>query len=140
MALDMVVKFMIILVVAGIVIGLFLIFSEDAKKAVENLFGGEKKPGLEVKTLNQNSFSSGQVAQYIESCYDAMSEIPEADQEDKVCYVLMAQSSFNSFVSQSDIFSSLPKELKSRVKFNTNFNLSYLKIEFKELGDEIVVS
>jgi len=140
MALDMIVKFMIILVVAGIVIGLFMIFSSDAKSGVEKLFKGEEKIDTSVKTVNQASFSAGQVAQYIESCYDKMSEIPEVDQKDTVCYVLMAQSNFNGFVSQNNIIGQLPQELKSKVTFNTNFGLSYLKIEFRELGDKIVVS
>lgn len=140
MALDMIVKFVIILVVAALVIGLFIQFQGDAKDSIVKLFKGEEKIDTNVKTVNQASFSAGQVAQYIESCYDKMIEVPEVDQKDTVCFVLMAQSNFNTFASQNDIVNSLPQELKSRTTFNTNLGLSYLKIEFRELGDKIVIS
>jgi hypothetical protein len=141
LALDMVVKFLIVLVVAGVVIGLFLKFSGDSKDAVKDMFkpNSTKETGFP-KTLQQNSFGSGEVANYIESCYSTMSQIPAAQQKDMTCYVLMSNSPFSSSVTSSGVLSIVDSKIKSRVKINTTFDKDYIKINFLELTNTVVVS
>ncbi|MBN2094664.1 MAG: hypothetical protein JW727_01320 [Candidatus Aenigmarchaeota archaeon] len=142
LALDMVVKFLIILVVAAIVIGLFMRFSGDSKNAVKDLFGPDKKK-LQTdfpKTYEQSTFSPGGIAQYIESCYDALTEVEEVEQKDTVCYVLLADSDFSGFTSVDAIRSAVSAKIRQDLHFKTDLTQTHLKIEFKELGDEIIVS
>lgn len=141
LALDMIVKFLIILVVAGVVIGLFMMFASDSKGAVKNMFApnNTKETGFP-KTIQQNSFSSGEVANYIESCYSKMSAIPATEQKDITCYVLMANSPFSNFVTSSSVMNAMSSDVRPRTTFNTAFDKDYLKISFVDLGDKIVVS
>jgi hypothetical protein len=141
LALDMIVKFLIILVVAGVVIGLFMMFSSDSKDAVKNMFApnNTKETGFP-KTIQQNSFSSGEVANYIDSCYSKMSAIPATQQKDITCYVLMANSAFSNFVTSSAITGALSADARPRTSFNTTFGRDYLKINFIDIGDRIIVS
>jgi hypothetical protein len=141
LALDMVVKFLIILVVAGVVIGLFMKFSSDSKDAVKDMFkpNSTKETGFP-KTLQQNSFNSGEVANFIESCYDTMSKIPPAQQKDVTCYVLMANSPFSSAASSSGIMGAIESKIQSKVKINTDLSKDYIKISFVELSNTVVVS
>jgi hypothetical protein len=141
MALDMVVKFLIILVVVAVVIGLFLKFSGDSKDAVKDMFkpNSTKETGFP-KTLQQNSFGSGEVANYIESCYSTMSKIPAAQQKDITCYVLMSNSPFSSTVTSSGILDIVDAKIKSKVKISTDFSKDYIRINFVELTNTVVVS
>jgi len=143
MALDMIVKFIIILVVAGIVIGLFIVFSQDAGDALKCfLFGCDGLTFADEypKPINKFSFSSGEIAQYIESCYDTMSEVPEVNQSDIVCYILMADSQISSSANEEAIRESVPADIKTKIVFNTNLSKDYVRVEFRELEDKIVVS
>lgn len=140
MALDYIVKFLIVLVVAGVVIGLFMASSEDARNALHNMFFPDVIK-LPVETsASQTKFSAGEIANYIESCYSNMERVPEASQKDIVCYVLMANNSFSTFTSSAEVSSALSKDIRDKVHFNTDFQRAYLKIEFRELGNEIIVS
>jgi hypothetical protein len=140
MALDVVVKFVIILVVAAIVIGLFIRFSDDAKRGVSDMFDDKK---LEVdfpQTVEQGHYTPGSIAQFIESCYDTMTEVPEVEQKDIVCYVLMADSQFSGFVSEPAIRGATRGRVAQNLVFQTDLSKTHLKIEFKDLGDKIIVS
>lgn len=141
MALDVVVKFVIVLVVAAVVIGLFVTFSHDAESGVRDMFGEEEGPEIDFpKTVQQNTFSAGSVAQYVESCYDTMMELSEIEQEDTVCYILMANIDFSEFTSVSEIEGAVSSDLGQNVEFNTDLGRAYIQITFKELGNTVVVS
>lgn len=141
MALDMVVKFLIVLVVAGLVIGLFLKFSSDSKDAVKGMFqpNSTKEIGFP-KTFQREAFSAGEVANYIESCYNTMNQIPAAQQKDTTCYVLMANNPFSNSVKSSDILNMVDSKIKSKVKISTDFSKDYIKVSYVELTETVVVS
>jgi len=133
MALDMVVKFLIVLVVVGIVVGLFIKFSSDSKDAVKDMFTGKNNTSSGFpKTIQQSTFSSGQVANYIESCYDTMTSLDENSQKDQTCYVLMADSPFSGFVTSSGVTGAVDSKMRARVIINTTFSKDYIRITFAE--------
>ncbi|MGC9310438.1 MAG: hypothetical protein ACP5E4_01805 [Candidatus Aenigmatarchaeota archaeon] len=140
LALDMVVKFVIVLIVAAIVIAMFVSFKDNAKKGVSEMFGDKVAKSEFPKTFEQTSFSAGEIANYIESCHDAMTEIPEVEQEDGVCYVLMANTAFSSFVDASTIQGALDPKIRQKVSFRSDLKKTHLKIEFIELNDIVAVS
>lgn len=142
MALDMVVKFVIILVVAAIVISLFIGFSEDAKDALRCLFFGCNEGVLSdfPRPISKSSFSSGEIASFIESCYETMSRVPEVNQSDTICYILMADSEMGSSANADDIRKYVSADIRDKIIFNTSLSKEYVRVEFRELGDEIIIS
>jgi hypothetical protein len=133
LALDMIVKFLIVLVVAGLVIGLFLRFSSDSKDAVKDMFTGKNNTSSGFpKTFQKASFSPGEVAQSIESCYNTMTSLAENSQKDMTCYVLMADSPFSGFVTSGNILGAVDSKIRGRVRITTAFDKDYVKVSFYE--------
>jgi hypothetical protein len=136
MALDMVVKFLIVLVVVGVVIGLFIKFSGDSKDAVKDMFSGKNDTSSGFpKTFQQSAFSSGQVANYIETCYDNMVEAPDASRKEvTICYVLMADSPFKNAVTSSSVLGAVDSKIRGRVMINSTFDKDYIRVSFYEFA------
>ncbi len=135
MTLDTIVKFLIVLVVAGVVIGIFITTSNDAKYALSCLFFGcdENSTVQFPRTDKQPTFSPGQVANYIESCYDNMVKAPETSQKEAViCYILMADSPFKGFVTSEDVIGEVDPRIRSSLVINTTFEQAYLQVKFLE--------
>lgn len=88
MALDTVVKFIILIVVALVVIGLVIYFSDDIKNYLKNWLG--KSNEVKVQKIEADSFSTTQVMTYIRGCWDMTGE---NFHEDVTCYILVGDLS-----------------------------------------------
>ena len=68
-----------------------------------------------------------------------MVDVPEVNQVDTICYVLMADSEFGSFLEEDSIFRAVRSDIRKNIIFESDLSLSHLSIEFKEIGNVIVV-
>ena len=138
LALDYIVRILILAVVATVIILTIINFSDEIKTAINKwLFKEEKKIDFP-KTEEKEAFSSGEIAKYIQSCYSAMESLPEIDQKDTICYILLAKRGFSA--NSREILNLLSEELRNRTEIIANFSKSYVKIEFKDIGDKILVT
>jgi hypothetical protein len=142
MALEYVFKVLIMLVTVAVIIGLIYTFSSDIRGAISKVIDWFKpdKKTTEEKTIEQDSFTAKEIAVYIESCLSTQEQIDEKDQKDVVCYTLLSKSTPPKFTAtKSSVVENLPKEIKDKVTITTTFKRSYVVIEFKDLGNEIIV-
>jgi hypothetical protein len=145
MALDYVFKVLITVVTIAVVIALIIKFSDDIKKAINdficNITGSCGKTQKFPKNINQDSFATSEVVNYIDSCLATETALPENDQKDIICYILFSKNTFaSSGVTATTLQQALPQSLKDSVSIQTDFSHDYLKIQFQDLGNKIVVS
>ena len=145
MALDYVFKVLITVVTIAVVIGLIIHFVDEIKKAIAdficNVTGTCGKMQKFPKTINQDSFTTAEVVNYIDSCLSTESALPENQQKDIVCYILFSKTTFESSgVTASSLQQSLPQSLVGSVVVQTDFSHDYLRIQFQDLGNKIIVS
>jgi len=145
MALDYVFKVLITVVTIAVVIALIVKFSDDIKRAISdficNVTGTCSKMQKFPKTINQDSFTTAEVVNYIDSCLSTESALPENQQKDIVCYILFSKTTFaSSGVTASSLQQSLPQSLVGSVVVQTDFSHDYLRIQFQDLGNKIIVS
>ena len=145
LALEFIFRIVILLVAVAVIIGLILTFSKDIQTTVNNFlckfFTCPNQTNCpDKKPIEKDTFSSSEISAYIQSCDNCNSNIPPADQKDAVCYLLLARKSPYFSADKNAILSTLPSNLKSRTIITSNFNSQIVKIEFKELGDKLVVS
>jgi len=140
MALEYIFKILILLVAVAVIIGLILRFSSDARSAIlnfiKNLFPGSNTD-KDSKSVEQETFNSGEIATYIESCYNTYSSLSEAEQEDTICWTLLASKGINA--NKDDILNNVDPDIRNKVEIKTDFSKSYVVIEFSEVGNRIVV-
>lgn len=138
LALDYIVRVLILAVAAAIIILTIINFYDDIKIVVNKwLFPKNEKPEFP-KTITKDSFSSGEIANYIFSCYSTMISVPETEQKDIVCYVLLARNGFS--VSSRDILTLIPSDIKSNVEISASFTKDYVKIEFRDINNKVLVT
>jgi len=142
MALEYVFKVLIMLVTVAVIIGLIYTFSSDIRGSINKIIGDwfkSSKPPAE-KTIEQDSFTAKEIAVYIESCLSTQESIPENEQKDVVCYTLLSKSTPPKFTAtKTSVLENLPKSIKEKVTITTTFKRSYVVIEFRDLGNEIIV-
>jgi hypothetical protein len=145
MALDYIFKVLITVVTIVVVIGLIITFSDDIKKAVNDFLckitnsciASKKFP----KNIKQDSFTVGEVANYINDCRSTQIVIPENEQQDIVCYILFANKTFvSSGITNTSLTQALPPSIKDYIDVKTDFSHEYIRIQFQDLGNKIVVS
>lgn len=130
MALEVVVKWIILSVVAIVVIGMIIYFSDEIKKYV----GGLLKPKEEPKTemIESGSFSTSAVITYVKSCWDKTGVNFEGD---TICYILKGDV---SGVDTELLNNSLDPPAQVDIsKFNPSENTTF--IEFEDIGNIIHV-
>ena len=140
MALEYIFRIMILLVAVAVIIGLILTFVRDARQAVLDFIKGfwnRDSNGTGPSSIEQESFNSGEVVTYIESCYATHSVLDETEQKDVVCYTLLASKSINA--NKQEVLINLDPDLKNRVDIDTDFSKQYVVIEFSEVGNRVVV-
>jgi pyruvate/oxaloacetate carboxyltransferase len=129
------------LVTLALIIGLIYTFYDDIKasinKVIEGLFGS--KPPPSAKTIEKNSFAAKEIATYIESCLSNQESLPEKDQKDVVCYTLLAKSAPYFSANKNSVLDSVQPTIKDRIDIVTDFQRSYVVIEFKDVGNKILV-
>ena len=141
MALDYVFKIIIMMVVVAVVIGLILTFKNQITttiaKFLSNLWGGNtgnQFPQLIDK--GSGTFSSGEVATYIQSCYSVVSSTEVAERKTTDCYIL--KGNFN--VDKNSIISSVTDPtLRSKIIFTADFTKGVAVVEYEDPEDVIFV-
>jgi len=145
LALEFVFRIVILLVTVAVIIGLIFTFSKDVQHAVNGFlckfFTCPSETSCpDKKPIEKNSFTSTEISVYIQSCDSCNSNIPPAEQKDTVCYLLIASKPPYFVADANAILNALPSDLKKRTTITANFNSQIIKIEFKELGDKLIVS
>jgi len=83
MALEVVVKWIILSVVALVVIGVVMFFADEIKEYVKEMFGNNKD--VKTEKITAEKFSESQIKTYIQSCWDKTGDKYEGD---VICYIL----------------------------------------------------
>jgi len=138
MALETVFKILILLVTVAVIIGLIFNFSDQIKNQItgfiNQLLGKNQGIPQFPRTVEKQSFTSGEIASYIETCYTAMTSLPETEQKDISCFILVG----TSFQSQG-ILDRVSPTIKDHVTITSNFNRGVVIIDFVDLGNKITV-
>ncbi|MBS3055363.1 MAG: hypothetical protein J4452_02650 [Candidatus Aenigmarchaeota archaeon] len=145
LALEFVFRIIILLVTVAVIIGLILNFSRDIQTSINKFlckfFNCPSEANCpDKKPIEKDSFISSEISAYIQSCDSCNSNLPVPDQKDTVCYLLLARKPPYFSADANTILSSLPSDVKKRTSITANFNSQIVKIEFKELGPQIIVS
>lgn len=129
LALETVVKWIILLVVAGVVINLIFFFSEDIKRFLEVHMGRE---GVKAEVIESEEFSTSQLKTFIRACWE---KTGETFREDVVCYILRGS------VSGVD-----PTALKNALEPPASVDVSNFDpskkvtlIRFEDVGNRVIV-
>jgi len=141
LSLEYIVKVLILLVVVVVVIGLITKFSDQIRFWIKELFCIVTECKKTIKdypiTVTQDSFSSGEIATYVESCLRDMEELPENEQKDITCYILIVTNSFNAF--PDEVRDNLSSDIKNRVEIKSSFDRDLVMIKFQDLGNKILI-
>lgn len=130
LSLEYIVKFIILLVALSAIALLIMHFYNQFINRDVLPGNGEKPPKTE--SIQKETFTSADVARYIESCWSKTGE----ESGDLVCYIL--QGGFSA--SKNDVLSQLPPSLTDKTEITTDFSGQSVVIDFKDIGDRIVVS
>jgi Flp pilus assembly pilin Flp len=84
MALETVVQWIILSVVAMVVIGLVFTFSDDIKRAFKNIMNKDEQ-GVKTEIVESETFTTSQIKTYITACWSKTGEKYEGD---VICYIL----------------------------------------------------
>lgn len=137
MALETIFKVLILLVAVAVIIGLIMTFSDEVRNIVKEFIGKffGKSPTQEFpKQVEKDSFSAGEIASYIESCYTTMTSVSETEQKDTNCFLLIGKN-FES----SGILEKVSPSIRGNVEISADFTRGILIIEFIDVGNKIIV-
>ncbi len=130
LALETVVQWIILLVVATVVISLVLYFSDEIKMYVENWMKPDEGPKAEI--IDSSQFSTSQVKTYMRACWDRTGE---RFKKDVICYIL-----------KGDVGSVNVDDLKNAVESPASVDTSKFEqlknvtiIKFEDVGNKIIV-
>ena len=128
LALETVVKWIILIVVTGVVINLLFFFSDEIKRIITG-YTEEEEP--EVEIIESSEFSASQIKTYMKACWD---KTGGSFQEDVVCYILRGS------VIDIDPISLESIDIPATIDL-TNFNSSksVTVIRFEDVGNKIIV-
>jgi len=126
LALDYVIKLIILLAVALVVINLVLYFSGQIKQFIRKRTSNTT---VNTEIINATSFSTGQLATYARACWD---KTGENYKEDAICYILRGN------MKSVDV-----EKLKKLVNFPLEVNFKQDKnivvIRYSYIGHKIVM-
>jgi len=144
MALEYIFKILIMLVVVAVIVMLIVQFSNEIRQAVQgfvckfsNTCGGTSDEFP--KNIEQDSFTSGEIATYIDSCLSSNLAKPEGEQKGIVCYTLLAAKAPYFDANKDSILSSISPNIRDKVSIDTDFSKHYIKIEFEDISNGIIV-
>ena len=145
LALEFIFRIVILLVTVAVIVGLIFTFSKDIQNSIHQFLCKfftcpNENACPDRRPIEKDSFASSEISAYVQSCDNCYSNIPEADQKDAVCYLLLAKKSPYFNADANSILNTLSNDLRKRTQVTTNFVSQIVKIEFKELGNKIVVS
>ena len=127
LALEYVVKLVILLVVALVVINLILYFSNEIKPIIHPMDKGEVKTEI----IEAKSFSTSQVATYVRACWEKTG--PTYD-KDEVCYILKGDTTS----VDKELLKNLVKDI-AIVKDDLNLSKNIIVIKYVFFGHKVVV-
>jgi hypothetical protein len=134
LALEYVVKWIILLAVAMVVISMVIYFSNNIKIFLAKQ---TKETKVEPKEINKEYFSSGEILTYALSCWD---KTGEKYREDVTCFYL-----FGNFTNVDKdwilfkFYERYPEGKPKIVLDNFDTSKNYAKIKFREVDLAIVV-
>lgn len=126
LALEYVVRLIILLVFTAVMIGIIFYFSDEIKFQVGRLF--KEETVVKTQEIERDSFSTSQVRNYIKSCWLMTGEHYD---EDVYCYILKGDL---TGVDEA----ALGVEGVT-VEVNADFSKGILMIKFEDIGDKILV-
>ena len=129
LALESVMQWIILLVVAGVVISLVLYFNDEIKMYVENWF--KEKP-VKAEIIEANQFSTSQVMTYMRACWDRTGE---RFKEGVICYILKGSvSNVDSALLTNAVSEPASVDIN---KFDPSKNVTMIR--FEDVGNKIIV-
>ena len=130
LALETVVKVIILMVVALVVINLILYFSDT----IRDLLTGYKQKPIKTQTIKAPAFTASQIATYIKSCWEKTGRNYE---KEVICYILEGKplaeaSEIKKYLSgiRVNLFKYDPNKNVTLIKFSPTFD----DIEVESLG------
>jgi len=130
LALETVVKWIILGAVALIVINLVLFFSEEIKNLVRGTI--QPKKSFKTEIIEAEKFSTSQIKVYLRACWDRTGEKFE---EDVVCFILKGDM---SEVDSSSLEDALEDPASVDIsEFDNSKNIAVIR--FKSLGNKVVL-
>ena len=131
LALDVVVKWIILSVVALVVISLVIYFSDKIRGFIENKM--DKDEEIETQMIESDKFSTSQLATYIRGCWD---KTGERFYEDVICYILKGDVSGADIdlleialeqPAQVDVSNFMPSKKTTIIRFEDLGNIVYVE-------------
>lgn len=141
MALEYVFKIIILVVVCAVVIGMILAFRDQISNMItqflQQTLGQKSSSNFPiVKDSGNNSFSSGEIATYIESCYSSIESLSPADRTTTNCYILTGN--FNADAN-SITQSIIDPTLRDNLNITTDFSRGVVTIQYLDPQGIILV-
>jgi diphthamide synthase subunit DPH2 len=135
LALEYVVKWIILLSVALIVISLMVYFSDYIKRWLK---GQTSEGKVEVREITKDYFSSGEILAYALSCWD---KTGEKYREDAICYILKGDfSNVDTYWIEDEFVKRYPTSPPSIDIQNFDTTKDIVIIKFREFDKTIVIS
>jgi len=139
MALETIFKILILLVTVAVIVGLIIRFSEETRNVVKGfickVFGCKTGVQEFPITKEKDAFTAGEIAAYIESCYNAITSLPETDQPASInCFLLIGRT-FES----AGIIERVSPSIRNNVVIQADFTRGILVIQFQDPGNKIIV-
>jgi len=130
LALESVVKWIILLVVATVIIHLVLFFSDRIKEFIKDYMS--KEPEIKTEVVEATGFTTSEVMTYVRSCWDKTGERFNGN---VVCYVLKGDM---SNVDASLLPNAVePPAVVDVSKFDASKNFTIIR--FEDVGNRIIL-
>lgn len=128
LALEYIVKIIILLVAAVVIISLILTFQQDILRWWTGITGDKDKPSTEPQVIKKDTFTEREIASFIAGCWSAN----KGSTKDAECYFLLGNN-LNSFagVTQQGIQNSLSQNIIPSDK---------VIFEFTTIGNALVIT
>ena len=130
LALESIVKWVILLVAAGVIINLLFFFSDEIKRFIRSQMEEGEEPQTEI--VEAQAFTTSQVLTYIRACWDKTGERFE---KDVICYILKGDM---SNVDPALLVTAVePPATVDVSKFDPTKGVAIIR--FEDIGNKIVV-
>lgn len=133
MELEYIFKIFIMLIVVAVIIGLILTFRDQivalTKSYIQSLYGGNKIPNF--PQYYEGTFTSINLATYIQSCYSAITSLPIDQIPAGVtnCYILHGNFNADSVSILNGISDS---DLRGKINITADFSKDVVVISYQD--------
>jgi hypothetical protein len=141
MALEVIFRILILIVVVAVVIGMILTFRDQIAAMItqflQQILGQKPSSNFPiVKDSGSASFSSGEIATYIQSCYSTIEALSPADRTTTNCYILTGNFNANANSIRQSI---LDSNLRNNLNITTDFSRGVATIQYLDPQGIILV-